>query len=228
MDRLTRDLRLIRSVRPPAASESASFPILLAFEISTDVQHNKEQSGEFPNSCPILASVKPDARKIRHGAEGKPPLLTAESNLTSAEGIRPLKVASFWHREYQPWKRGTKPSARPKGSIAASFSVNIQSSGTIGLERCNWGVSLAAGGARGFSVSLRTVGAGRSAVDRNGEAATYLDIIAGIRRGDRRNKLAYDPGILNPVGYLDGPRSLYEVGVQFRPHLRRWKHFHRR
>jgi len=141
MDRLTRDLRLIRSVRPPVTSESASFPILLAFEISTDVQHNKEQSGEFPNSCPILASVKPDARKIRHGAEGKPPLLTAESNLTSAEGLRPLKIASFWHREYQPWKRGTKPSARPKGSIAASFSVNIQSSGMIALERCNWGVS---------------------------------------------------------------------------------------
>jgi hypothetical protein len=59
---------------------------------------------------------------------------------------------------------------------------------------------LAAGGVRAVSISLRTVGAGSSAVDRNGEAAAYLDIIAGIRRGDRRNKLACDPGILNPAG----------------------------
>lgn len=89
-------------------------------------------------------------------------------------------------------------------------------------------LALAAGGARGFSVSLRTVGPGSSAVDRDGEAAAYLDIIAGIHRGDRRNKLAYDPGILNPVGCLDGPRALYLVGGQFRPQLRRRKHFHRR
>jgi len=68
----------------------------------------------------------------------------------------------------------------------------------------------------------------RGGSDRNGEAAAYLDVIAGVRRGDRRNKLAYAPGILNPVGYLDCPRSLYEVGVQFRPYLRRRKHFDRR
>jgi len=127
MDRLSGDLRLIRSAGWRVRSECCIASALLAFRTSTDLQHNKEQIGEYPISCPILAFVR--------RAGEKPAWLIRKITFayrTKRFNIRGTvsrpEIASFWHPEYQVYRRGTKPSARSKGWITASFSVKIQSS----------------------------------------------------------------------------------------------------